>query len=152
LPMPFKFLFRTLGTRSTRERSRPRNRLIVDLLEDRTLLNAAWLVKLDGLQGNTRGEQIVQAQQRFDAAGMYDQQVRIIDPMGDHGVVLVQTPEDTTDVELEAKLAAVKGFDKLTEFEPDEARSGEIPVEVGPEYEDEGDEEGDGGDDDDGGD
>src|SRR5205807_7041267 len=91
--------------------SRARARLSVELLEDRNLLNnGQWLASLTNLRGNTRATQMADAADRLHAAGIDEQNVRVIDHVGVNGIVLVQTPLDANLEVVNKELQDVRGF------------------------------------------
>src|SRR5689334_13995794 len=98
---------RSLGDRRFRERRRRRALagglfgwiaqqdavpLRFESLETRCLLsNGQWLVRLDGLAGETRDEQVQAATDLLQAAQIDSASIQVIDSIGVPGVVVIQT-------------------------------------------------------------
>src|SRR5256885_10048576 len=61
----------------------------IEVLETRQVLSAdMWLVRIDGLQGDTRQQQIVEAQDLLRAARL-DDQIQVVDHVGVNGIFVV---------------------------------------------------------------
>ena len=59
---------------------RPAVRPVLELLEERTLMDAGeWLVRLQGLPGDTTAQQMQAAADLFHASGLQDQDVKVVD-------------------------------------------------------------------------
>src|SRR5439155_22484683 len=68
--------------------------------------------------GNTREEQMKDAVQRLQAAGVEVADVRVIDHVGVSGVVVLQTPLDTGAELVNKELQDVRGFGYVEAYDP----------------------------------
>src|SRR6476646_1713696 len=70
-------------------------RLLFEQLEERRVLSTGeWLVRLDNLGGETRDEQMQAASERFQAAGIIDGDIQVVDNVGVPDVVVVEVNPD----------------------------------------------------------
>src|SRR5262245_36832539 len=123
--------------RQTRKARPARTFLLVELLEDRTLLSGVeWLLRLDGLSGTTTAEQMQEAQDLLHAAGVQDQDVLVVDHAVLDGNIVVQAPPGIPQAVLTQELAGVPGFLDVQPFvgeEEAEAAEPELPGAFDPE-------------------
>ena len=109
---------RTMRRPSVHSARHGRARLLVEMLEDRTVpSNGEWLVAFDGLRGRSEGTQVADAAKRLHAAGIDQDSVRVIEQF-DLNVVVVQTPLDVTWEVVNKELGDVRGFVSVQDFSP----------------------------------
>ncbi len=125
--------------RLPRRANRPGARPVLELLEDRTLLSAGeWLVRLQGLPGDTTAAQMQAAADLFHAAGLQDQDVKVVDHATLDGNIVVEAPYFATLETLQGELQNVPGyldvqpFDGQEDFASVQAPDGTGPVQLDP--------------------
>src|SRR4051794_27805745 len=86
-------------------------RPVLELLEDRTLPSGGeWLVRLQGLPGDTTAAQMQAAQDLLHAARLLDQDLQVVDHTGLDGNVVVAAPEGVPVEIVNQELQDVPGF------------------------------------------
>jgi hypothetical protein len=102
------------GWRRNRAALPKTRRRMFELLEGRTLLAAGeWLVKLDHVPGNTRGDQLWYIQGLFHKAGLDADGIVAREHAGVDGVVIVQTDPDATEEAVKSQLQVLPDFKSI---------------------------------------
>jgi hypothetical protein len=113
----------------------PRPRLRVENLEDRTVPAAGeWLLRLEGLAGTTREEQMQAAAALIEAAHVTDVDIEVVDHATLDGNIVVEAPPLTPTPVLEDRLHGLPGFVDVAPFagEEDGGEDAEAPNGSGP--------------------
>src|SRR5262245_45762318 len=120
-----------------------RSCLRVESLEDRAMPSGVeWLVRIQGLPGDTTAEQMEAARQLFEAARLEEADIEVVDHAGPDGFIVVETPEETPQEIVEQELQGIPGFVDVQPFFGEEESEGgeqedggfpeEPPVDEGP--------------------
>jgi hypothetical protein len=103
----------------TRKVAPARSRLLVELLEDRTLLSGGqWMAVFEGLPTEVGiTEQTQYGEGLLHSSGLADEQVRVVRALDLNGTYLLQTPVEVTHWDLVSELQGVPGFVFAQDYE-----------------------------------
>src|SRR5262245_16559140 len=102
-----------------------RSCLRVESLEDRAMPSGVeWLVRIQGLPGDTTAEQMEAARQLFEAARLEEEDIEVVDHAGPDGFIVAETPEGTPQEIVEQELQEIPGFVDVQPFFGEEESEG----------------------------
>src|SRR5205823_1864098 len=94
-----------------------RSRLLLEVLEDRTVPSGVeWLLRLQGLPGDTTAQQMQAAQALIDAAHIPDIDIAVVDHIAIDGNVVIEAPQETPLDVLDHDLQGLPGFLDIVPF------------------------------------